>query len=99
MIDLSALTLGEVALIEDLSGRSISDIGNEDAPKGKALAAIALIAKRRNGDPTFTWNQAQALTLPEVNDLLGVNEEVEEDSDEGKDEPSAKPVRKSKPVS
>lgn len=99
MIDLSNLTLGEVAMIEDLSGRSISDIGAEDAPKGKALAAIAMIVKRRTGHPTFSWNHAQALTLTEANELLGADEEDDEESDAGKDERSKTSAPKSKPRS
>lgn len=86
MFDFDALTLGEVSTIEELSGLSISAIADEEAPKGKALAAMAMIAKRRSGDPKFTWNQAQALTIQEANELLGFG--VEETEEEGKDENS-----------
>lgn len=83
MIDISTLTLGEVAKIEDLSGLPISAIGDEDKPKGNALAAIALILKRRDGEPGFTWNQAQALTFDEVQTLMGTTgTEDEEDAED-----------------
>lgn len=77
MIDLSKLTLGEVAKIEELSGQSIGAIGDETAPKGLALAALAFIAKRRE-DPTYKWNAAQELTLDDANEILGLNETKEE---------------------
>lgn len=97
MIDLSTLTLGEVSLIEDLSGMSISSIGDDNAPKGKAMAAIAMVIKRRTGDPKFTFNQALSLSMDEVNTVLGVDEDDEdEDSEEGKDERSVKSAAKPK---
>lgn len=86
MLDLSNLTLGEISFIEDLSGMSISSIGDDAAPKGKALAALATVAKRRSGEPTFTFNQALALGMGEVNALLGLGDDEAVDEDEGKDE-------------
>lgn len=98
MIDLSNLTLGEVATIEDLAGRSITEIGDGSKPMGRALAAIAMILKRRTGEPTFSWNQAQALTIPEANALLGVDtDDTEEEEEEaGKGAPSKKGAPKPK---
>lgn len=87
MIDISTLTLGEVAKIEDLSGLPISAIGDEDKPKGNALAALALVLKRRDGDPGFTWNQAQALTFDEVQTLMGTNTTAEDAEDAEDDDP------------
>lgn len=97
MIDLANLTLGEVSTIEDLSGRSIVELGDGSKPMGKALSAIAMIIKRRTGEPTFSWNQAQALTIPEANKLLGVGDDDDsEDSEAGKDVPSKKGAPKPK---
>lgn len=80
MIDISTLTLGEVAKIEDLSGLPISALSDEEKPKGLALAALAMIVKRRTGEPAFSWNQAQALTFDQVGELLGLGEpEADED--------------------
>lgn len=80
MIDISTLTLGEVAKIEDLSGLPISALSDEEKPKGLALAALAMIVKRRTGEPAFSWNAAQALTFDEVGELLGLGEpEADED--------------------
>ncbi|MBX3309711.1 MAG: hypothetical protein KF739_04660 [Cryobacterium sp.] len=79
MFDFDALTLGEVSKIEELSGQSIASIADADSPKGKALAAMAMVVKRRTGDPAFTWNQACALTLDEANQILGLNEEEQDE--------------------
>lgn len=84
--DFDTLTLGEVATIEDLSGLPISAIADEERPKGKALAALAMIIKRRSGEPTFTFNQALAMPLVEANGLLG--------SDEPEDEAPKEPTPK-----
>lgn len=81
-MDVSRLTLGEVAKIEELSGMPISAIGDDDRPKGLALAAFAFVTKRRE-DPQFTWNAAQALTFQEVQDLLGLGQEDEEEEEAG----------------
>lgn len=86
-LDINRLTLGEVAKIEELSGQSISAIGDEDAPKGKALAAMAFVAKRRE-NPKFSWNEATALTFDEANELIGLSTD---DEDETEDEPEAEP--------
>lgn len=100
MLDLSNLTIGEMAMIEELGGQPVTSLGDADRPKMKTLAAIAMIMKRRSGEPTFTWNAALALPMSEINELLGLNEdEPDEDSEEGKDERSATSAPKSKPRS
>lgn len=85
MIDINSLTLGEVAKVEDLSGLPISAFGNEDKPKGLALAALAFVWKRRS-EPTFTWNDAQGLTLDDANTILGI-EDDEDDAPAGEADP------------
>lgn len=85
-LDPDKLTLGEIATIEDLSGRSISTLDNEEAPMGKMLAALAMIAKRRNGEPKFTWGDALALTMEEAQEAVGLDGDEESD-----DEPQALP--------
>lgn len=85
MLDYTRLTLGEVAKIEELSGQSIATIGQESAPKGAVLAAMAFVAKRREqlaaGEkPTFTWNDAQGLTFEEANALLGLSDDEDEEA-------------------
>lgn len=87
MIDVTRLTLGEVAKIEELSGQPISAIGDDDKPKGLALAALAFIAKRRE-NPSFSWNEAQQLTFDEAQAVLGIDaaEEQEEAAEAPLDE-------------
>ena len=66
------LTLGEVAAIEDLSGVAISSL-DETTPQGKFLAALTMVAKRRSGEPTFTFNQAMAMPMLEAQAFLGIS--------------------------
>lgn len=82
------LTLGEVAAIEDLSGTAISAVSTE-TPQGKFLAALLMVAKRRSGEPAFTFNQAMGTPMTEAQQFLGLDaDEPAEDTDEGKDERS-----------
>jgi hypothetical protein len=89
MFDVKSLTLGEIDRIEDLSGRSIDSIGDEDAPKGKLLAAMVFVMKRREhlaaGRPPSPtdWNDALGMTMVEANKVLGIT----------KDEPQDAPVQ------
>ncbi|MFD1505258.1 hypothetical protein FE374_09385 [Georgenia yuyongxinii] len=89
MIDINRLTLGEIAKVEELSGQPISTIGDEKAPKGLALAALAFVAKRRE-DAKFSWNAAQELTIEDANTILGLGQEV---TDAPLDGGSAKPAK------
>ncbi|GMA34742.1 hypothetical protein [Demequina litorisediminis] len=79
MFDIENLTLGEIATIEDLAGASISTLGEDETPKGKMLAAMAMIAKRRNGFPDFKWNDAITLTMTEATEVLGLGDTETED--------------------
>jgi len=71
--DLDQLTLGEVAAIEDLSGVAIGSV-SESAPQGKFLAALYMVAKRRDGQPTFTFNAALQASMSEAQSFLGFDE-------------------------
>lgn len=81
MIDFSTLTMAEVSVIEDLSGMSITALGDEEAPRGKAMAAIAFIVKRRE-NPAYTFNDAMGLTMGELNDILATDEDASEPGEE-----------------
>ncbi|QGJ91600.1 tail assembly chaperone [Microbacterium phage HarperAnne] len=70
--DLEQLTLGEVAAIEDLSGVAIGGVTTE-TPQGKFLAALYMVAKRRNGEPTFTFNAALQASMGEAQSFLGLD--------------------------
>lgn len=73
MFDLQKLTMGEVTQLEELSGLSMSAIAQEDSPKGRYLTVMAYLAAKRE-DPSFTINQAEALTLAEALKLLGAED-------------------------
>lgn len=71
--DIEHLTLGEIAQLEDLSGMSLSEFSDDKAPKAKFLIAMAYLAKRRE-DPAFSFSQAEAMTLTDLNAVLGDND-------------------------
>lgn len=109
MLDVQKLTLGEIAKIEELGGLSISMFSDDETPKGKMLAAMALIQKRRTGTPTFKWADAMLLSLEEASEIVGLNDDEEDSDDEeaGDDEgdkeeadptPAPKKTTKRKPA-
>ena len=48
-------------------------LGDEDAPKGKLMAALALVINRRT-DPKFTLEMANKMTMAEITALIGGDE-------------------------
>ena len=74
MSDLSFddLTLAEIATIERHAGLPINLLVDDGQPKGRALAAMALVFGRRRGRPDLTWDTAQELTFAEASTLLGL---------------------------
>lgn len=75
-MDIKTLTLGEVSKIEELSGLPLSALAEDDKPKGKLLAALALVIKRRE-DPKFTYEMASQMTTQDVMTLID-SDEVDE---------------------
>lgn len=89
MIDFTTLTVREASLIEELSGLALDSLNGEGQPKAKLLAALTMVSKRRDGEKKFTFNQALDMTITEMTEYLGFNEEEpSEESEEGKDERS-----------
>lgn len=87
--DFDTLTLGEVATIEDLSGYGIGAL-NEGTPQGKFLAALYMVAKRRSGDPTYTFNQALGVGIKDAQTFLGLSDDTDDaDEDDETAVPSA----------
>ncbi|HZX00359.1 MAG TPA: hypothetical protein VFF10_09875 [Trueperaceae bacterium] len=86
MFDVKSLTLGEIDRIEELSGRSIDSIGDDGAPKGKMLAAMVFVMKRREhlaaGRPPSPtdWNDALGMTMVEANAVLGITKDEPQDA-------------------
>jgi hypothetical protein len=56
------MTVGEIELVEDKTGRPITHIFDEDAPKGTALRVLGYIIKRRES-PDFTWEDSENLRV------------------------------------
>lgn len=67
------LTVGDVAAVEDLCGLSISNIGDESSPKGKMLAAMVFVIRKKQ-DKDFTFNDALEMQFEEVTQFLGLDE-------------------------
>lgn len=69
-----SLTMGEIASVESLSGQPISAMGDENAPKGKLMAALAYVTKKRE-DASYTFEQAMNLTMEQVTEILGLDDD------------------------
>lgn len=78
MTNINRLTLGEMAKVEELSGQSLSALGDESMPKGKTLAALVFVMKKRE-EPLFTFEQALNLTADEAMEFLGLADDEDED--------------------
>lgn len=68
-MDISKLTLGEIATIEQLSGKAFAELADEEAPKGAILAALAYVIKKRD-DKSYTIDDAKKLTMEDINELM-----------------------------
>lgn len=68
------MTLGEVAMVEDLSGLPIGAIADDSQPKGKALTALVFVALKRT-NPAATYADAQAVPLNKALAMLKPEEE------------------------
>lgn len=98
MIDIKSLTLGEIDRIETLSNLSIDSLGEDGTPKGKMMAAMVFVIKRReelrNGlPPRFTFADAQEMTTSEAYEVLGMNAE---DLSGGPEEAPEAPAKKTR---
>lgn len=77
MIDFNSLTVGEAAKVEELSGQSLDSLAETNTPKVLSMAALAYVWKRRS-DKTFSWNDALGLTMTEMRQILGMDDDAEE---------------------
>lgn len=73
-MDINKLTIGEVALIEEMAGLPIAALGDPEKPKGKLMVALAYVINKRN-DPKYTKFQAEQLTMDEITALIGTTED------------------------
>lgn len=68
--DVSTLTLGEVAKVEEISGVAVGLIEDATVPKGKLFAALVYVVQKRS-DPKYTLAMAMDLSLDDATNLLG----------------------------
>lgn len=84
-LDLSRLTLGEVAKIEELSGLPMAAMANmADNPQGKLLAAMVFVSERRHGH-AIKWHECLDMDMSDALDLLGMAEDDDEDAEGDED--------------
>ena len=76
-MDVTSLTLGEIAKVEEMSGLPIAALGDPEKPKGKLLVALAYVIKKRE-NPKFTQLEAEALTMADIEGIIGTVEDTED---------------------
>jgi hypothetical protein len=69
-MELSKLTLGEIAKIEAYANLPISAISDEVVGATKLRIGLAWALKKQS-DPKFTLEMAEGLTMADVNALIG----------------------------
>lgn len=72
-MDINKLTLGEIAAVENLAGVGMGVLGDEEAPKGKLLAALVFVVKKRSNSE-FTFEDAMNVDMETAMETLGLNE-------------------------
>lgn len=80
-MNLDSLTMRDVATIESLSGLSISELDNEETPKGKLFAAMVFVIKKKD-DKKFTFDDALDMPMSELTTLLGGADDTDSKSAE-----------------
>lgn len=68
-MDITNLTLGEIATVEELAGVGLAALADEKAPKAKLMAALAYVKTKRE-NPKYTMREAEGLTMQQVSDLF-----------------------------
>jgi hypothetical protein len=69
MIDISRLTIGEAARVEEISGQSITDIADPAKPKARVMIGVAYVMRKRD-DPKVKVSDIENLTLDELHTIL-----------------------------
>lgn len=79
MFDINTLTLGEVAKVEEISGQAITSVGDAKTPKARLMCGLAFVIQRRSL-PGYTLKLAEALTLAEAQEIIGWNDDDDDES-------------------
>lgn len=64
------LNMEEIDFVETISGCSLDELEVPGRAKGLFIAGVALVAKRRS-QPDFSWGEARALNMAEIEAILG----------------------------
>ena len=72
-LNLDDLTIGEIQLLEDISGLSLTQISNDDKPKARVIQAIVFIVSRKQGNPK-TLDEIAAMPISEAETYLSALE-------------------------
>jgi hypothetical protein len=56
------MTVGEIEMLEERTGRPVTRIFDDGVPLGTALRTLAFLVRRRE-DPAFTWEQSAELRV------------------------------------
>lgn len=91
---LDRYTLGELALVERLTGLGLVALVQPSAPQAKTLAALYLVEKKRAGEKV-TFDDVLNLAPTEV--MTYLNDALPSDSDEPDEDADEDPKASSKP--
>lgn len=77
MSKIDTLTAGEMAVAERKSGTAITALEDPNAPKIALLTSLAWVVMKRD-NPKVKYEEAESKTLNQIMDVLGLNDEEEE---------------------
>lgn len=66
---MKALTIGEIAKVEELSGLSATEFENDESPRALLLAAMAYVIKHRE-EPKLKFTDVLDMEMEEVNTIV-----------------------------
>jgi hypothetical protein len=72
--DINDLTIGEVADIEEATGKAIGDLFGEGTSQARTMQAILWIVRRRD-EPGLTFEQAGDMTFAEMNEAFAITDD------------------------
>jgi len=72
-LNVDDMTIGDVADVEEVTGRSLEELFAEGQPKGRAMQALVWVTKRRD-DPEFTFEDAGKLKFSVLANVGGAED-------------------------
>jgi hypothetical protein len=76
-LDLDGLTLNEVELIEELTGKDIEALISMDVMSGKVAKVLVFVMRKRT-EPAITLEECGNMSLAELTGFLGLAEDPKE---------------------